>query len=353
MGGQAVAGAKPLRFLSLDEMTSEPAPIEWLVRGYLEAQTLSVLFGASGSMKSFLAIDLGMSIATGTPWHGFRVQNPGSVLYIAGEGFQGLRKRLRAWSVAHDVQHAPFYTAERGVQFPDKTAAAEVRQEAQRLEQPPQLIIIDTLSRSLVGDENNAADMSAFIQGLDELRHDLQCAILIVHHSGWSEKERSRGSSALRAALDFEYRLDVHDEIRLLKATKVKDHEHPPDLAFEVEEVATGWTDPETGDEINSCVLRRSEAPEALKPKPKLTGATRIAFEALVGCTNRRRDEGGNIDLGTVKIHLDEWRTKSLSGGLSASTDTESKKRAFRRAVRTLLDKGFVATNDDYYWINE
>ncbi|WP_144304727.1 DnaB-like helicase N-terminal domain-containing protein, partial [Oceanidesulfovibrio indonesiensis] len=55
MGGQAVAGAKPLRFLSLDEMTSEPAPIEWLVRGYLEAQTLSVLFGASNSMKSFLA----------------------------------------------------------------------------------------------------------------------------------------------------------------------------------------------------------------------------------------------------------------------------------------------------------
>ena len=67
----------------------------------------------------------------------------------------------------------------------------------------PALVIIDTLNRNFgAGDENNTADMTRFIIGLDRLKNDLNTAILVVHHTGLGNKERSSGNSALKAALD-------------------------------------------------------------------------------------------------------------------------------------------------------
>lgn len=352
MGGP-VAPSAPFRFLSLDEMTSEPQPIDWLIRNYLEAHSLAVLFGDPSCMKSFLAIDMGMSIATGKPWHGQNISNPGPVLYIAAEGFHGLKRRLRAWRVAYGVQNAPFYTATQGMQLPDQRSAMAVREAVAALEQPPRLIVVDTLSRTLVGDENSTKDMAAFVQALDALKHELQCAILIVHHSGLQDKTRSRGSSALLGGVDFEYRLSVQGEIRLLSPTKTKDHEKPPELAFEPEEIGTGWNDPETGEELTSCILRRTDAPEVSKPKPRLTGATRIAFEALVKCVNAKASGKECIDLNKAKIHLDEWREQANKDGITASTSEDAKRMAFKRAVPKLLDIGRIKASDDYYWISE
>jgi len=71
--------ARTLEFLPVWEMLRQPRLTEWLVKDYLEADTLTVLFGESGTMKSFVALDLGLCIATGTPWHGNEVKTPGPV----------------------------------------------------------------------------------------------------------------------------------------------------------------------------------------------------------------------------------------------------------------------------------
>src|SRR5687768_16766709 len=71
-------------------------PIAWLVRKYVEADSLALLFGDPGCGKSFAAIDLSCCIATGTPWHGNRTTS-GAVFYIAGEGQNGLARRFAAW----------------------------------------------------------------------------------------------------------------------------------------------------------------------------------------------------------------------------------------------------------------
>lgn len=64
------------------------------------------------------------------------------------------------------------------------------------------LIVIDTLSRSMTGDENDTRDMNAFVRGCDRLREATGAAVLVVHHSGWSSDERMRGSTVLMAAAD-------------------------------------------------------------------------------------------------------------------------------------------------------
>ena len=66
---------------------------------------LVVLFGASGTFKSFLAIDMALHIAHGLPWLG-RKTAAGSVVYVAAEGAGGLRKRLAAYARHHSISLA-------------------------------------------------------------------------------------------------------------------------------------------------------------------------------------------------------------------------------------------------------
>jgi putative DNA primase/helicase len=79
---------------------------EWLIDGILPANKLSVVYGASGTGKSFLALDWGLSIATGTGWQGNRVKQ-GGVAYIAAEKGPGYKHRIQAW-----FQHTGFKQAE-------------------------------------------------------------------------------------------------------------------------------------------------------------------------------------------------------------------------------------------------
>ena len=71
--------------------------------------------------------------------------------------------------------------------------------------------------------------MGKFIAAIDSVKAEFSgSSIMLVHHTGHSEKQRARGSIALKGALDTEYRLDkVGDEITLTN-TKMKDAEPPP-----------------------------------------------------------------------------------------------------------------------------
>jgi hypothetical protein len=64
------------------------------------------------------------------------------------------------------------------------------------------LIVIDTLNRSLDGDENSARDMSNFVRGLTHLINELGTAVMVVHHPSKSGIGGARGHSALNGAVD-------------------------------------------------------------------------------------------------------------------------------------------------------
>src|SRR5690606_31096689 len=99
----------------------EVKEIDWLVDGYFEADSLDLIFGEPGCGKSFISIDLGCCIATGTSWHGHEVKQ-GMVIYIAGEGHNGLARRFKAWERIHGVslQGAPIYKSHRAAQLYDQ-----------------------------------------------------------------------------------------------------------------------------------------------------------------------------------------------------------------------------------------
>lgn len=340
-------GNKRFQFLSANDLCAIPNPIPWLLKPYMDAGSFAMIFGEAGSMKSFLSIDLGLCVATGKNWHGHEVRQRGPVFYIAGEGFSGLNRRIKAWATYRetDLQDIPFFVSDRPAQLLDSESAMEMIQSVDELCKAhgnPSLVIIDTLNRNFgPGDENSTADMTRFISTIDEaLRSHYRCAVLIIHHSGLSATERARGASALRAALDWEYRLQNNaDGRRILTCTKAKDHMEPPTLYFMPEIITLdGWVDPDDGEVMTSCILHRIEG-AAADTRP-LSGARKVAFNALVS-------------LGEKYVHIDTWRDAAYSAGVSPSPSQDAKRKAFGRAVSELRDAGLVVANGDYWRVKK
>jgi len=200
-------------------------PPAFLIDALLPAGGFSVLFGPSGVGKSFLALDWSLCVASGLPWYGQQAR-AGWVLYIAAEGRSGLGIRVAAW------QHARRQPKVERIRFlPDAVnllsaeAIAKARRTLAELPEPPTLVVIDTMARSMIGgDENAARDVGQFIAAADELCKPSGAARLIVHHTG-KNGEDERGSSALRGAADLMAALKPEGAGLRLECVKAKDSE--------------------------------------------------------------------------------------------------------------------------------
>ncbi len=360
------AKSRDFLFVHVSDLLSKPKPVPWLIKEVLPQNCFASLFGPAGELKSFIALSISLSIATKNEFLGFPIHKQGPVFYLAGEGFFGIPARLRAWMLYNNVDDSsiiPFFTSNQPAQLLDENSASQVTKAIEVLQADhcdPLLVVVDTLNRNFgPGDENSTADMTAFIAALDKIRCRFNCAILLVHHSGLSATDRSRGSSALRAALDLEFKIEKHkDNIRKLSCTKSKDFEPLQEIFIEPKQILLGWYDSEDGEELDSLVLEKVDAPVAGPSIVKVSGAKRIALEALkracfdknemenIGAKNRPTD----ISSLHSPVHLDVWRDEAYRSGITASTDQASKQKAFKRAVSGLLDMGLVGCENDYYF---
>jgi KaiC/GvpD/RAD55 family RecA-like ATPase len=324
--------AKRLHLIPVYELLTQPKPINWLIRGYLEANSISLLYGEPASGKSLVAIDWAARIATGTQWIDAKVKRD-SVVVLAGEGHSGISRRLKAWQLKHGVtlDGAGLHVSSVGASLDTPQGLADV---VNALDSLPSvgLLIIDTMHRNFAGDENSASDVGVFIANIDALRNRYACTVLIVHHSGHGSDKRARGSSSLKAAVDTSYRLDLNGANRQLVCDKNKDAEPPKAKGFALEVIdLDGWHDDE-GQTLTSVVLTPQDAP-ANRDKP-LTPNQHLALETM-------------LVIGDSGVHLEEWRTAFYSKHSGDSQD--SKKKAFQRARQELKDIGAIDCFDDVY----
>jgi AAA domain/Primase C terminal 2 (PriCT-2)/Bifunctional DNA primase/polymerase, N-terminal len=271
-------------FVKASELMANTASIKWTIKGYLEQDAVGVLFGAPGSYKSFLAIDMALCIATGHLWHGRTVEQ-GPVVYIAGEGHGGLGRRIKAWSKHTGVEitdDTPIYFSRRGVHINDKDSIKTVVEELNtvtEIEGAPALIVLDTLARNFGGgDENSTADMSGFVDNLHHyLREPYGSTVLVLHHTGHANKQRARGSVALQAGIDFEYRTDKAPGDRVaLSCTRMKDGEEPRQTWFEAQNTLIGNFE---GEDATSLAFIETEAP--VTEETPLKGKQKSLFETI------------------------------------------------------------------------
>jgi len=241
-----------------DDFCSQPAPIEWLVKGWLQAQALIMVHGPSGGGKTFAVLDMALHMASGlTDWHGHKVK-PGPVCYLAGEGHHGLRGRVAAWKQARGSGPLSMWLSRSGCDLNTPQGLQAVIDHIRALPVRPSIIIVDTLHRFLRGDENSAQDAKTMLDACAHLMREFGCAVLLVHHTGVSEEaqHRARGSSAWRGALDIEISIVPGDGGRLsIVQKKSKDAELREPLRAQLVSVPiTGWLD-EDGEQVTSAVV--------------------------------------------------------------------------------------------------
>lgn len=242
------------RLLSRAQLANLPPP-RWLVRDMLPENALVGLYGEPGAGKSFVAVDLSLSIAHGRGWHG-RTVVPGAVLYVAGEGVAGMNARVRAWELTHQPGPTENWSVvPDAVNLADpKTAEAFARFVKEELG-PLRLIVVDTLARCTAGaDENSAKDMGNFVAGCDALRKATGATVLIVHHSGKDSAKGMRGSTALLGAVDTTVRVEKEGRGLTVAVVKQKDAEPLMPLTFGMEAVHVGGGP----DEIRSSIVLTS-----------------------------------------------------------------------------------------------
>lgn len=330
-------------FSRVDEL--ELKEIQWIIDDYVESDSLAQVFGDPGGGKSFVAIDVACCVATGKPWHGHAVRQ-GAVFYIAGEGHNGLARRLKAWEIGNQtsLSGVPLFKSHRAAQLYDTTEAALVAQSIKILVEKsgclPSLIIIDTLARNMGGDENSTQDMNAFIQNLDTyLRQTYNCCVMVIHHSGAMDKDRSRGSTALRGALDAEYKvqLDHGSKTITFESKKMKDAEMPPPKSFGITQVELPVND-KNGDPVQGAYLTAVDMSEFLKnarAKAKLNDKQELCLKALIALQKKTKDASGEY----APISDEDWRDSAKGMGFHWSN--------IKRVFDQLVEKKIVWESGD------
>lgn len=291
--------------LTTEQLKAMPAP-PYVVDEVLVQGSLAVLYAPPGAYKTFIALDLGLAVASGSWWHG-RAVEPGPVVYVAAEGAGRLGLRVDAWQEHHRIYNFanPVHWLPLAVNLHDPSWASELA--AYCAERAAVLVVIDTLARCTVGvDENSAKDMGEVIAQVDAVKRASGACVLLVHHAGKDVSAGARGSSALRAAVDTELEAVAADRAVTLRVRKQKDGAEPAPIPLRVHEVA------------ESCVL---VDPSVYRP-----------------------EDGAELTAGALAT-LAALRTIQIPGGITATIWAESspcERRTFYDHRRRLLDAGAV-----------
>jgi hypothetical protein len=214
------------QYLTVDDLEAQP-DLQYLIDDHVPLGGFAVVYGPAGTGKTFIALDMALSIASGQKWNGHAVRG-GPVVYVTPEGKGGLKQRVRAWRSRPDradCDLAGMKFLPEAVNLMDERSVSSFLADLAEMDLPPALVVFDTLARSLVGgDENAARDMGLLVASVDRIREATGGTVMVVHHTGKSG-DTERGSSALRAAADTMISVSADDAVMKLACDKQKDAE--------------------------------------------------------------------------------------------------------------------------------
>ncbi|KDE13854.1 AAA family ATPase [Rhodococcus aetherivorans] len=253
------SGVRPIRemLFTAEQFATMDAP-DPLVEGVLDAGALAEMVGTRASAKTFVALDMALSIATGTTWAGHATTR-GRVLYLVGEGGgRAFGIRLEAWGRKHGVSLAELQEWFAGMDGAVPFMSSRWHELVEfAVEWRPSLVVVDTLGRHSTGmEENSNSDVHRAVELVKVMQDRAGAAVLLLHHpaKGGSaiKVESGRGAGAWEGAADAVFGLNRDgDERTPLTDTSVEmvctKQKHRPDgqtwtFTFEAVEVTPNGT---------------------------------------------------------------------------------------------------------------
>jgi hypothetical protein len=289
-----------------------------MIDGALPPRGLFQIFGQTGAYKTFVIVDLLCSIANGIDWMGHKVNEPGLVALVLGEGGWDAGDRLAAWLAAHPgcTDDLVVYSLEEGLDLMDRqqiehmTSDLLAYRDAEHPDEEWRCVIFDTQADHMPnGDEDKSGDFTIIKKSIQQLAQATGAAVGLVHHTGWDDS-RERGSSRQRQALDVV--MQVKDQ----RIVNVKNKYAPKfeSVTFTVEAV----------EEVGSVYVRQATESDQM----------RLAFEAV--------QAGGHDEPTAVKALATLHEQPGISG--NQMTKTLAIKKESWGSLRSWLEvEGYIA----------
>lgn len=324
------------------DFVAQQSHTEWLVKGFLPKAQLGVLFGESGSGKSFAALDMCAAISRGLPdWNGHRIK-PGRVLYVVAEGVSGFRQRIRAYCHQHALSGVGLdVISDLTPNLLDVAQVTDLIKDI-RQQQPYDLIVMDTFAQVMPGaNENSGEDVGLALAQCKRINRHTGAMVLLVHHSGKDSAKGARGWSGLKAACDVELQVERANDTRSITSTKMKDGQEGLSYLFNLHTVILG--EDEDGDEITSCIVEFQGSGKVKVERKAKVGANELALlDAIHQVLGLGKvANGANATL----VHAE------FCAQFDPSKRQSYKNQAFKRAKETLLEKGDVFERDNTFFI--
>lgn len=250
------------------------SPPTWLIKNVIPETGFGIIYGKSGTYKSFLTIDLLAHIANGRAWFGNNTkQKP--VIYIPLEGKSGISKRIEAWKI-HNHSNDQIISIFENINFKDKNNIEYLIEKIKDARLDGGVICIDTLAQAGGDmDENSSKDMGNMIKTFQYIQQELGGIVLVVHHTGKDDSKGMRGHSSLYASLDFALECTAHGNLSAqFKIAKSKDSESDKGYTFKMSVINLGYD--EDGELITSLAVNPEPIIDIPTSKTKVQNIDRV-----------------------------------------------------------------------------
>jgi AAA domain len=291
-------GDQSLAVVRVGEIKSEDSARRWLVEELWGASSVGVIGGAPKCAKTWLGLDMALSVATGTACLGkYAVPEPGPVLvYLAEDALPVVRERVEGMArhrgldlgqVEIHVITTPVLRLDRDR---DRTRLWET---SKRLR--PRLLLLDPLVRLHGIDENNAGEVAELLAYFRSLQRQLDLSVLLVHHTRKNAAGGAAAGQGLRGSGDIHAFGDSNLYLRRTREHLVLSSEHraaPAAAPVYLELVATNaeTTHLEVIAELEDG-KRRSLEEQVLDHLPQGVAVTRAKLRDSLGVKNERLGE--------------------------------------------------------------
>ncbi len=353
--------AKPKHLIPANEFMQNIAETNWLIENILPEDGIGELWGASGSYKSFIMLDMAFCIACGTSWHGFETKQ-GKVVYVAGEAPKGVAKRIKALSIHYGLETDNLLVFPKPSNLYNldelKVLLDDVKLETN--EEKIALIIFDTLHRNSAGArEDSADDWAVILNNLDSKLKPLSNFILWVHHSGVNA-DKSRGTTSRFAGADWSAKVERQEDKRAtLTNDKQKDDEAFQTMAFNLIPIDLDFNGLSSLVPVNVEHTMKENKRYLNREQTDMIGIIRLAVESRGIDIPKEFKERENITQGKC-ILIDKALKEDIFKVLqSTSKDDDptkvydAKRKKYDRYKKELIKNKYLTEYDNYILINE